>query len=134
MENVKKLAAKGIVDGKPLRDWIEAPYGAFSKAVRDKVDPYYGFENEADAPLRSYDVKIRYSYTPHPETEYSSVTYTVEAASPEEAKEKAEECWDNAEGDTEDGEDHEIESIGEPVLLPQDEQARTRDREHKEEK
>lgn len=124
MENVKELAAKGIIDGKPLREWVEAPFGAFAKAVRDKIDPYYGLENEEDAPLRKYKVKIRYSYTPYPETEYASVTYEVEAASPEIAKEKAEECWDNGEGDTESGEDHAIASIGEPELLPQENASR----------
>ena len=124
MENVKELAAKGIIGGKPLREWLDAPYGAFAKAVRDKIDPYYGFENDDDVPLRKYKVKIRYSYTPYPEPEHSSVTYEVEAASPEEAKEKAEECWDNGDGDTESGEDHEITSIGEPELQPQDNASR----------
>lgn len=122
MENVKELAAQGIVDGKPLREWINAPYGEFAKAVRDKADPYYGLESEDDAPLRKYKVKVRYSYTPEPE--FSSVTYEVEAASPDLAKDKAQEMWDDGEGDVEMGEDHDITKIDDPELLPQDNQTR----------
>ena len=68
--------------------------------------------------MRTYSVKVNYSYVPEPDVEFGSVTYEVEAVSPEAAGERAEELWGNGEGDIEAGEDHEITGIGEPVLLP----------------
>lgn len=116
--NVKELAAKGIVDGKPLREWVDAPHGEFAKAVRENIDPFFGLENEQNAPIRSYSVRINYSYVPEPEVEFASVMCEVEAISSEIAEDKTRELWDDGELDLKQGEDHEITSIGEPVLLP----------------
>jgi hypothetical protein len=116
-ESARDLAAKGIVDGKKLQEWVDAPYGEFAKTVREKVDPFFGLQNEEDAPVRTYRVTIRYSYIPEPEVEYASKSYDVEAVSPEFAEQMAEELWDD-DSDLETGEDHEITSISEPELLP----------------
>lgn len=109
-------ARRGIVDGKPLKDWIDAPAGAFAKTVREQVDPYYGLpEGDEPAPLM-YRVRVRYSYIPEPEPEYASKTYEVEALSEEEAEEKARDMFDDDDS-LEAGEDHTITDVDDPELI-----------------
>ena len=115
-DEARELARNGIVGGKPLKDWLDAPVGKFAKTVRQAVDPYFGLLSDADAMPRKWQVRVRYSYTPEPVTEYASRTYEVEAITPEEAKELAEESFDD-DGKLERGDDHEIDEVCDPRLM-----------------
>jgi hypothetical protein len=51
-----------LIEGKPLKEWVNAPYGAFGKAVRKELDPNWG----ADITLtdaRNWEVRVDYSYS-----------------------------------------------------------------------
>lgn len=114
-KQAREQAAKGIVDGKPLSEWLDVPYGKFAQVVRDKVDPFFGLDKASEAKSRTWSVKVYYSYAPEPETQYTSVTYDIEAVTPEDAKEKAEHLF-GEDGDLELGDDHEIVDMDEPRL------------------
>ncbi len=112
----KEAAKKGIIDGKPLKEWLDAPAGAFAKAVRETgVDQFFGLRDtpDPDGDIKTFRVRVCYSY--QPEREYSSKTYTVEAADAEQAEELAEEMFEN--DDDIDADDPEISDIDEPEVV-----------------
>jgi len=79
------------IDGKPIKDYIDLPYGAFEKLARDKVDPLWG-RLEGGTGLKKYRVSCDWSIT-----QRGSDSVEVEAASEKDAKALAEEEFD-AEG------------------------------------
>jgi len=117
MSNARELAKQGIVGGKTLKEWADAPAGAFEKEVR-KIDPYYGMgipegeEEEHELEPRWWKVEVHYNYVPEPERERASKTYEVEAVTAEEAKDKAAEEFNS--DDKLEGGEAEIESMEEP--------------------
>lgn len=72
-------ARLGIVEGKPLKDWVNAPYGAFAKAVRQNIDPNFG--KEITEGKKEYEVTIYYSVSAS-----GRKTFCVEANSEKEAE------------------------------------------------
>lgn len=79
-------AQQNIIGGKPVKEWIDAPFGAFSKAVRETgVDPKFGLDDplEGESP-KKYVVTFGYRYSGR-----GSKTYYVEARSEEEAEDVA---------------------------------------------
>jgi hypothetical protein len=81
----KELAAKNIVEGIFVKDWVNKPYGSFAQAVRRSgVDPSFGLREGEDKELKKFSVCIKYTYA-----EYAHATYTVEATDKEAAEKKA---------------------------------------------
>lgn len=50
------------IDGMPLAKWIDAPYGAFAKAVRKTIDPQWGADLTVTE-ARPFEVRVDYSYS-----------------------------------------------------------------------
>lgn len=88
-----------IIAGKPLKEWIDAPYGAFGKAVRESgIDPQWG----ADITIgdeREWEVRVDYSYSGR-----GSAYYTVTARNEKEAEKLALEEFDDGSLDFHDAE------------------------------
>lgn len=104
--------AKGIVDGKTLREWWEtAPHGAFqAKCAELGIKLEFG-EKGKD---KRYSVEIRYTFSG-----YGYRTVEVEAESEAEAEGKALEAFegmhvDFVNGDVEDAEVHSVDEMEEP--------------------
>jgi hypothetical protein len=69
--------------GKQLKDWVDAPYGAFAKAVRESVDPEWGLGITASEACE-WEVQVDYSYSGR-----GKRTFTVMAHDEKEAKKLA---------------------------------------------
>ena len=80
------------IEGKPLKEWVDAPYGAFAKAVRKSLDPDWGTDLRITE-CREYDVRIDYSYSGR-----GTATITVMASNEKEAEKLALEEFDNDTG------------------------------------
>lgn len=74
----------GLIDGKTLQEWMDAPAGAFGKAVRESIDSKWGYDACADEE-RQWEVRVDYRYSGR-----GSAYYTVMARSENEAEVKAE--------------------------------------------
>lgn len=75
-----------------LQDIAAMPFPASLHAMREHYNPNWGMplpEDDGDGDLRTYSVRIEYSFT-----EYDSRTYTVQARSKEGAEKLAEEMFD----------------------------------------
>ena len=71
------------VSGKSLQEWITAPYGAFAKEVREKIDPQYGVDLTISE-VRKWKVRVDYRYSGRGEQYYEVI-----ARDEKEAKELA---------------------------------------------
>ena len=92
----KELAAFNIVEGIPVRDWVNKPHGSFAKAVRESgIDKNFGLReggvNENSSSSESefrgigvWKVKINYSFS-----DTDSQAFTVNAYDEDEAKDMA---------------------------------------------
>lgn len=80
------------IEGKPLKDWVNAPYGAFAKAVRKSHDPDWGMDLRI-TDCREYEVLIDYSYSGR-----GRATFTVTAHNEKEAEKLALEKFDSDTG------------------------------------
>jgi hypothetical protein len=94
-------AKRGIIAGKPIKEWVDAPYGAFAKAVRETgVDPKFGLDDPLEGlPLKKYSVTISYRYSGRGEK-----TYTVEARDKKEADDLAGNLFDDDDLDLDEAE------------------------------
>jgi hypothetical protein len=81
-----------LVGGIPVKEWIDAPYGAFKKAVRESIDPKWGCD-AAVGEERQWEVVVDYSYSGR-----GRATYTVNARDEKEAEEKAMNEFDSDSG------------------------------------
>ena len=76
---------------KSLRDWSDAPAGAFAKAVRAEIDPHWGRETEG---LKMFKVKV------HGEiTKEQCAVYDIEEFTRDEAEERARAKFERQHGD-----------------------------------
>lgn len=81
-----------LVCGKQVKEWIDAPHGAFAKAVRESIDPKWGADAVAGDD-KEWEVRVDYSYSGR------GTTYiTVRARSEEQAEELAMEEFDKDAG------------------------------------
>lgn len=78
-----------LICGKPVKEWVDAPYGAFAKAVRESIDPNWGADLTVSE-VREWKVRVDYRYSGRGEAYYK-----VKARTEEEAKELALEEFDN---------------------------------------
>lgn len=78
-----------VVAGKPLAEWVNAPHGAFAKAVRQTLDPEWGVDI-AVYDYKEYNVRVDYSYSGT-----GTAHYAVKARNQEEAKKLALEQFDD---------------------------------------
>ena len=105
-------AKRGIIGGKPVKDWVDAPCGAFAKAVRETgVDPMYGLRDprDPDASIKTYEVTIEYRWSGRAEK-----TYTVKATSEDEAEQEAEKLFqDDSNLECDDVDDWEVADVDE---------------------
>jgi hypothetical protein len=82
-----------LVCGKLVKEWADAPYGAFAKAVRESIDPKWGSYDAVVSETREWEVRVDYSYSGS-----GQASYTVKARSEKEAEEKALEEFESDSG------------------------------------
>jgi hypothetical protein len=90
------------IDGKPIKDYVDLPFGAFEKLAREKVDPLWG-TLEGGVGLKRFRVTCDWSVT-----ERGSQSIEVEAANEKDAEALAE-----AEFDAESWDDYDITDVEE---------------------
>ena len=79
-----------LICGKPVKEWVDAPYGAFAKAVRESgIDSHWGADVTV-GDMRQWEVRIDYSYSGR-----GTKTIQVDARTEKEAEKLALEEFDN---------------------------------------
>lgn len=95
--------SKGIIDGKTLKEWSDAPHGAFSKRCAELgITLDFGPRSET---LTKYEVELRYTFRG-----YGYTTITVEAHDEKEAEKLALEVFENRDVDFDNGEVDDVEA------------------------
>lgn len=94
-----------FLSGISLHEWIKEPFGAFAKAVREKLDPLLGMEMP-EGKIKKYEVYVRYTYAI---VEKEIVSYELEAIDEKHAEKLAIRLFNNDK--SLDGDDHDIQNI-----------------------